>query len=192
MPNGFNSYIENIDTTFIKEICINNGELVHFRRNDYFVREKEVYPFIGFVYTGIMKYTCINIAENKVYNTGFAFSEEFVADYPTCLYDAPATTNIQAVTPCKVYVCSSHELLLHYEHQSEGQRKARLNAEQLFLQTYSRYLDIYRLTPEERYKELLKRCPDILQLISLKELASYLKITPVHMSRIRHKITFSE
>lgn len=55
-----------------------------------------------------------------------------------------------------------------------------------------KHTEIYRLTPEERYKELLERCPDILQLISLKEVAYYLKITPVHMSRIRRKITFLE
>lgn len=92
----------------------------------------------------------------------------------------------------KEYNSHSNELWLQYEHDIEGQKKARINAEQLFSQTYSRYLDIYRLTPEERYKELLERCPDILQLISLKELASYLKITSVHMSRIRRKITFLE
>lgn len=32
-----------------------------------------------------------------------------------------------------------------------------------------------------------KKCPAILQMVSLKEIASYLKITPVHMSRIRRK-----
>ncbi len=191
MRHGFNSYIENIDTDFIKEICINRGKLVQLRKNEYFVKEEEVFPYIGFVDTGILKYTCTNINEKKVYNTGFAFPDEFVADYPACLYNAPSATNIQAITPCKVYICHSNEIWLQYEHNIEGQKKARINAEQLFLQTYSRYLDIYRLTPEERYKELLKRCPDILQLISLKELASYLRITPVHMSRIRRKITFS-
>lgn len=32
-----------------------------------------------------------------------------------------------------------------------------------------------------------KKCPAILQMVPLKEIASYLKITPVHMSRIRRK-----
>ena len=184
--------IKYIDTDFIKEICINRGRMIMFRKNEYFVKEGEAFPYIGFVDTGILKYTCTNMTEKKDYNTGFAFPNEFVADYPACLYNTLSTTNIQAITLCKVYICHSIELWLQYEHDIEGQKKARINAEQLFSQTYSRYLDIYRLTPEERYKELLERCPDILQLISLKELASYLKITPVHMSRIRRKITFLE
>ena len=38
--------------------------------------------------------------------------------------------------------------------------------------------------------QLLKKCPAILQMVSLKEIASYLKITPIHMSRIRRKQSF--
>ena len=192
MTNGFNSYIENIDTGFIKEICINKGKIVQLCRNDYFVKEKESFPYIGFVDMGILKYTCTNMTEKKVYNTGFAFPKEFVADYPACLYNVPATINIQAITSCKVYVCHSNEILLQYEHEIELQKKARLIAEQLFFQTYSRYLDLYRFTPEERYLQLLERCPEILQMISLKEIASYLKITPVHMSRIRYRQNFGD
>ena len=75
-----------------------------------------------------------------------------------------------------------------FEETIENQRVARIAAEQLFFQTYTRYLDMYRLTPEERYDKLLERYPEVLQFISLKEIASYLNITPVHMSRIRSKI----
>ena len=74
--------------------------------------------------------------------------------------------------------------------EQENQRIARIAAEQLFFQSYSRYLDLFRFTSEERYLQLLKKCPEILQMVPLKEIASYLKITPIHMSRIRHKQSF--
>ncbi len=48
--------------------------------------------------------------------------------------------------------------------------------------------DLYRQTSKERYVELLNHCPDIFQHITLKELASYLQITPTHLSRIRKEI----
>ena len=44
------------------------------------------------------------------------------------------------------------------------------------------------LTPEERYLEIINRCPDLLKLITLKELASYLLIRPETLSRIRRKV----
>ena len=98
--------------------------------------------------------------------------------------------NIQTITPCDIYICSSEFLLQKFEETKENQRIARIAAEQLFFQSYSRYLDLFRFTPEERYLQLLKRCPKILQMVSLKEIASYLKITPVHMSRIRRRQSF--
>ena len=44
------------------------------------------------------------------------------------------------------------------------------------------------LTPEERYLDIINRCPDLLKLITLKELASYLLIRPETLSRIRRKV----
>ena len=49
-------------------------------------------------------------------------------------------------------------------------------------------ISMYRLTPEERYLDIINRCPDLLKLITLKELASYLLIRPETLSRIRRKV----
>lgn len=186
----FNSYMGNIDTDFFRKLCLKYGELRHYKRNEFILREGEVGSFFGFIISGVIKYTCINQSENKTYNVGFSFANEFIADYPTCLYNIKSELNIQTITPCKIYICSSEFLLQKFEENKESQRIARIAAEQLFFQSYSRYLDLFRFTPEERYLQLLKRCPAILQMVSLKEIASYLKITPVHMSRIRRKQSF--
>ncbi|MBA2195002.1 Crp/Fnr family transcriptional regulator, partial [Bacteroides fragilis] len=53
---------------------------------------------------------------------------------------------------------------------------------------YERMISLYSMTPEERYTEILKRCPELLNLISLKELASYLMICPETLSRLRRKL----
>ena len=162
----FNSYMGNIDTDFFRELCLRNGELRYYKRNEFILREGEVGSFFGFIVSGVIKYTCINQTENK------------------------SELNIQAITPCRIYICSSELLLQEFEENKENQRIARIAAEQLFFQSYSRYLDLFRFTSEERYLQLLKKCPEILQMVPLKEIASYLKITPIHMSRIRHKQSF--
>ena len=185
--NNFNPYIKQIDADSLKELCIRHGQLSTFRKGEYLIREGDTYPYFGFVKAGVFKYVSVNKTENRLYNTGFVFPDEFVADYPACLYGMRSETNVQALTRSEVYVCPSERLTLLYEQQPDI---ARTNAEQLFLQTYSRYLDLYRLTPEERYLQLLRRCPDILQSVPLEEIASYLMITPTHMSRIRRKQSF--
>lgn len=39
--------------------------------------------------------------------------------------------------------------------------------------------------PQQRYDELVSRHPDLFTLFSLKDIASYLNITPTHLSRLR-------
>lgn len=186
----FNSYIGNIDTNFFKELCLKHGELRHYKRNEFILREGEASSFFGFIVSGVIKYTCTNPTENKTYNVGFSFADEFIADYPACLYNQASELNMQTITPCEIYICSSEFLNQKFEENKDNQRTARIATEQLFFQSYARYLDLFRFTPEERYRQLLKKCPAILQMVPLKEIASYLKITPVHMSRIRRKLSF--
>lgn len=52
--------------------------------------------------------------------------------------------------------------------------------QQLFL---SRIKD----TPQQRYEELLKKYPNIIQRVPQHYIASYLGITPVSLSRIRNR-----
>ena len=65
-------------------------------------------------------------------------------------------------------------------------------AEALFVQTYTNLLDQYRFDAHSRYLRLLNRCPQIVQLVSLKNISSYLNITPQMLSRIRKCITFND
>lgn len=187
--NLFNPYIAHIDTDFFKSLCLKHGEVRTYQRKEYLSKEGDIFPFWGFVESGVIKYSCHNESERKEYNVGFSFPNEFVADYPACLYDMKSELDIQALTACKVYICPGEMLNRQFEESIRNQYIARIAAEQMFFQSYSRYLDLYRLTPEERYRKLLARCPEVLQLVSLKEIASYLRITPTHMSRIRTSMT---
>ncbi len=190
MMTEFNSYMSNIDIDFFKELCLKHGELRHYKKNEFILHEGDACSFFGFILSGVVKYSCTNRTENKSYNVGFSFPNEFIGDYPTCLYGMKSELNIQAIIPCEIYICSSTFLQQKFKENNENQRIARIAAEQMFFQSYSRYLDLFRFTPEERYLQLLKKCPAILQMVSLKEIASYLKITPIHMSRIRRKQSF--
>ena len=96
---------------------------------------------------------------------------------------------IVAGTSCKVFQLGGEELgkLL----DSNGMRELKQAiSDHLFSQIYTLYLDTYRMTTRERYKRLLLRCPEIVQSITLKDIASYLKVTPTTISNIRREITF--
>ena len=65
---------------------------------------------------------------------------------------------------------------------------ARRLAERLTCELYERMLQLYACTPQERYETLLRRCPELLNIVALKELASYLRVRPETLSRIRGRV----
>ena len=186
----FNKYLKNTNLNFIKELCVNKGELIQFARNEYFVKSGNIATNVGYIKRGAFRFTCFNQSEEKEYSTGFAFEKEFIADYPACIYQMPSEISIQAITSCEVYICNVQEVQQEFMQSNDTQIQARINAEQILFCVYQNYLDLFRKTPEERYKEIMSRCPEILQILTLKELSSYLKITPITMSKIRRRITF--
>ena len=127
----------------------------------------------------------------KDYITGFAFEGEFVGDYPNCLSGKTSEVAIVAGTSCKVYMLEGGELCKLLDSDDMRNLKQTI-FEHLFSQVYTQYLDTYRMTTRERYKRLLLRCPEIVQSINLKDIASYLKVTPTTISNIRREITFGQ
>ena len=185
----FNSYINGLDLSGLKAYFVNRGRVTQYAKGDYFVKAGEESRFIGFVDCGYFNYKVHNSSEEKDYITGFAFEGEFVGDYPNCLLGKTSEVAIVAGTSCKVYRLASEELCKLLD--SEGMRDLKLAiSDHLFSQVYTQYLDTYRVTTRERYKRLLLRCPEIVQSITLKDIASYLKVTPTTISNIRREITF--
>lgn len=97
----------------------------------------------------------------------------------------PALENIQAMTDCKVWSISFEALnTLFHEHQ-EFREMGRFLLVRAFAHWKTRSLQVITQSAEERYRQLLREQPELVQQIPLKHLASYLGITDSSLSRIR-------
>lgn len=56
---------------------------------------------------------------------------------------------------------------------------------------YDRYINLNVKTPKQRYDELVNRHPGLFDLFSLKDIASFLNITPTYLSRLRNSKAFA-
>ena len=45
-------------------------------------------------------------------------------------------------------------------------------------------------TARSRYRRLIDRCPKVVQILSLKDIASFLNITPSYLSTLRKEMTY--
>jgi len=62
-----------------------------------------------------------------------------------------------------------------------------IGAENSFVEKQKQQIDLLTKTAEQRYVELLRKNPKIVQRIAQKHIASYLGITTQSLSRIRKK-----
>ena len=186
----FNTYKEGLDLELLREYCMEYGERRSFLHGETLEAMGEPAQWVAYVERGYFKYMVHNGEEGKDYCTGFAFEGEFVADYPNGLCGKISEVTIVAGTSCKVFQIQGKDLCSLLESANMRDLKQAIS-DHLFAQVYTQYLDSYRMTTRERYKRLLSRCPEIIQCISLKDIASYLKVTPTTISNIRREITFS-
>ena len=185
----FNLYKDGLDLESLRHYCMEHGEERLLKRGEIFEDAGNPSKYVAYVESGCFKYMVNNEEEGKDYCTGFAFEGELVADYPNCLTVRKSELTIVAGTTCKVFQILGKELeALLDSVNMEGLKQAISDC--LFAQVYAQYLDTYRMTTRERYKRLLIRCPELVQSINLKDIASYLKVTPTTISNIRREFTF--
>ena len=117
------------------------------------------------------------------------FENEFFGDYASLLTGLPGKVESQTLEDTEILTIPFNKLLAFYTtlEPSIAEKAGRVAAEMLFISKAEQLLDIQSLTAEERYLKLLQTRPDIFQRTSLKNIASYLGITPESLSRIRKK-----
>lgn len=188
----FNTYKEGLDLEFLREYCMEHGEKRVMERGETLEEAGEPAQWVAYVERGCFKYMVHNDEEGKDYCTGFAFEGEFVADFPYCLDGDTSEVTIEADMLCEIRVISGKELQALFDSDPKLMQHNVNILKNLFKMVYARHLDHYRYTARGRYRRLLERCPQVVQILSLKDIASFLNITPIYLSKLRREITFGK
>ena len=188
MEQKFSNNNLNLET--LRDFCKREGEAVTYRKGDQLEREGDPARWLAFVESGCFKYVNHGISDEKEHITWFSFKGEFVVDYPTFLYGRPSQTTIVAMMSSRVLRVTGQQLEQFFDQDKETMKLRAIIAEHILSQFRSRYLDLHCTTARERYDLLMQRCPGIVEHLDLQDIASFLKITPQMLSKIRKEITF--
>lgn len=186
--------LENIKKVVSNYIEINNEEwtfyssqfnIQQFKKRDLLLSQGSICRDIFFVVKGLLRVFFVdNEGEEKTFH--FSFENSFSADYESFLKKIPANYSIQALEDTTVVLMSFDMLHAGYEILENGEKLGRLLAEEYFFIFNDKIQAIYTQSPIERYNNLTRKFPDILQRIPQHYIASYLNISSVHLSRLKN------
>jgi len=153
------------------------------KKGDYFVRQGQVCPYVGFIQTGLLRYFVNQDGDEKIYS--FGLENDFVCDYESFLPQKPCRRAIQAIEDSGLLVISRANLQRLFAELTQGERFGRVAIEQIFVKTIGQLVSLYTDSPEVRYQAFLEEYPTLSARITQYHIASYVGVKPQSLSRIR-------
>ena len=109
----------------------------------------------------------------------------FVGPFSSILKNETSLLTHEALTDSILYEINFTEFIEHTKSNIELSKLYNRVLEQIFILYEKKYLNHISLNATERYRILKKQIPNIDNLIPQYQIASYLNITAVQLSRIR-------
>lgn len=184
MIKEFNTYLEKVDTHYWSNLCKETGALRKFKAGEEIIPLGKVGQFLGLIKSGTVKYAAYT-SEGEEKIIGLEAADGFAASWPFCLRCIPSLVSIIAITDCEIYCLSISIIQERGLTNNEFERKIEHSTEQIFHTAYERLVDLYIMSPKERYEKMLKRCPKMFELFTFRDIASFLNISTQHLFRIR-------
>jgi cyclic nucleotide-binding domain protein len=181
MPSQFNSYIDFLNLTAATDFCCEEGIPCHYKKGERFVQQGTIARYAALVVSGYFKVTTLNESGDEAV-INFAFPGQFITDFHSSLHGKPSQMSMIAGSDCEI-------LRVPLNTFKEFLSPSLLNEyKSLFNMVFMRLLNLYRKSPRQRYVELCEQYPQIIEAVTLKDLSSFLLITPNHLSRIRREL----
>lgn len=117
----------------------------------------------------------------------FVTEEQFFADYRSFLTNTPSSLSIQALEDSRYALFSKQTVEQLYERHICWERFGRRLAESLFIRKSKKERELVELSAEERYRLFLQQHSGLESRIPQYQIAAFLAISPVSLSRIRKK-----
>lgn len=185
--------MESLGTVIRQMINISDQELSEFlqrvstrtfKKQEILSRPDYIPNEIFFIVNGLIR---VIITDNSgvEHTIHFALENQFIADYSSFMLKQPSLYSLQAVEQTDVVVMPRSAIEWGYENLKEGQKLGRLIAEFYFIYQDDRIKNMYARTPKERYDSISDVFPNIHNRVPQHMIASYLGITPVHLSRLK-------
>jgi len=187
-------HLENIEG-FIKQIVQPNAEewaafadivkAKRLKKKELLLEEGQTCNFIAFINSGVIReYSFQNGKETTV---DFVSENQFITDYQSFIMQTPTMQYLEALTDVDLLILKKDGINSLFDRYKVWERFGRLIIERVFCGVEAKRKKIIATTHEEQYRDFAAAYPQIVQQVPQYYIASYLGVTPEHLSRIRKK-----
>jgi CRP-like cAMP-binding protein len=155
-----------------------------YKRQEIISRPASIPNEIFFINKGIIRVLIID-NEGIEHTIHFALENQFIADYSNFIQKQPSIYSLQTLEETEVVILPRNTIEWGYKNLTDGQKMGRLIAEYYFIYQDDRIKNLYVRTPKQRYDKITDVFPNIHNRVPQHMIASYLGITPIHLSRLK-------
>ncbi len=155
-----------------------------FKKKEILSEDEKIIDEVYFIERGILRVKIFDLGGTE-HTVHFAIENQFIADYRAFLTREKSSYLLEAMEATEVIVLPRDAIEWGYINLREGEKLGRLIAEYYFTYLDRRIEHLYTLSPLQRYELMNQIFPNIHNRVPQHMIASYLGITPIHLSRIK-------
>ena len=168
------------------ENILNQYQRIEFAKNDFLIQEDSTANYYYFIESGYVRSYVIDLEGNDI-STKFFSATDIVIDWHSYFLKTKCRENVQAITACVAWKITFENFMKLFKIEAFREvGRTRLVNNYFELKNHS--ISIIADPAKDRYLNLLKSKPDIVQNVPLKQIATYLGVTDTSLSRIRKEI----
>jgi CRP/FNR family transcriptional regulator, anaerobic regulatory protein len=153
-------------------------------KKEYVLQQGQVCHYISFVNSGLLRAFYLD-KDDKEATIMFATSDWWITDMYCYVNQKPAMLNVQAVEDSDIFNLRKEELDRLYVEVPKFEKFFRIIMQNAYIREQLRTIQNLSLSAEERYRNFLAKYPQVARLVTQKQIASYLGITPEFLSALR-------
>lgn len=156
---------------------------LHVPRNGYLVAPGQTEQYLYFTYRGTLR--IVYPTPDEEICVGFVHPGDMVCSFPSFAMAKPSEYAIQALQPSELIAITRTEFQTCLDTSPALSRLWRFELEKALVGRMEHEIDLLLPEPAQRLERLRKRSPHIFQTVPKKYLASYLRMTPETLSRLK-------
>jgi CRP-like cAMP-binding protein len=153
-------------------------------KGQFLVKEGEVEKNLYLVESGALR--VFYLTEFEEMTIRFGYRGSLITSLSSFIKDTPSEFYIDAIRKTTVKVISKEKVMELVNESNDTLKQYISLLESMITQQIEREIDLLITSPTERLNRVLRRSPGLFQEIPLKYIASYLRMKPETLSRIRN------